>query len=101
MPAALLVLLLVFGAVLAAFMPIGLAVISIILALAFTALIGQVYTMSTFVLNIISMMGLAVGIDYTLFIIAATARSAPVAWRRSTPSPPPGPPPTGPSSSAA
>ena len=69
-PAALLVLLLVFGAVLAAFMPIGLAAISIILALAFTALIGQAYTMSTFVLNIISMMGLAVGIDYTLFIIS-------------------------------
>ncbi len=70
MPVALLVLLLVFGAVLAAFMPLLLSVISIVLAVALTGLIGQVYPMNTFVLNILTMMGLAVGIDYTLFIIS-------------------------------
>ncbi len=69
-PAALIVLLIVFGAVLAAFMPILLSIISILLALALTALIGQVYPMNTFVLNILIMMGLAVGIDYTLFVIS-------------------------------
>jgi RND superfamily putative drug exporter len=69
-PAALIVLLLVFGAVLAACMPILLSIISIVLALALTALIGQVYPMNTFVLNILTMMGLAVGIDYTLFVIS-------------------------------
>ena len=69
-PAALIVLLLVFGAVLAACMPLLLSIISIILALAITALIGQVYPMNTFVLNILTMMGLAVGIDYTLFVIS-------------------------------
>ena len=69
-PAALIVLLIVFGAVLAAFMPLVLSVISIVLALALTALIGQVYPMNTFVLNILTMMGLAVGIDYTLFVIS-------------------------------
>ena len=69
-PAALIVLLLVFGAVLAACMPLLLSIISIILALALTALIGQVYPMNTFVLNILTMMGLAVGIDYTLFVIS-------------------------------
>ena len=69
-PAALIVLLLVFGAVLAACMPLLLSIISIVLALALTALIGQVYPMNTFVLNILTMMGLAVGIDYTLFVIS-------------------------------
>ena len=69
-PAALIVLLIVFGAVLAAFMPLVMSIISIILALALTALIGQVYPMNTFVLNILTMMGLAVGIDYTLFVIS-------------------------------
>ena len=69
-PAALIVLLIVFGAVLAAFMPIVLSIISILLALGLTALIGTVYPMNTFVLNILIMMGLAVGIDYTLFVIS-------------------------------
>ncbi len=69
-PAALIVLLIVFGAVLAASMPLLMSVISIVLALAITALIGQVYPMNTFVLNILTMMGLAVGIDYTLFVIS-------------------------------
>ncbi len=69
-PAALIVLLIVFGAVLAACMPLLLSIISIILALAITALIGQIYPMNAFVLNILTMMGLAVGIDYALFVIS-------------------------------
>jgi len=69
-PVALVVLVVVFGALLAAFMPLVLSVISIILALALTGLIGQVYPMNIFVLNILTTLGLAVGIDYTLFIIS-------------------------------
>jgi RND superfamily putative drug exporter len=69
-PAALIVLVIVFGAVLAATMPLVLSVISIVLALAVTALIGQVFPVNIFVLNILTMMGLAVGIDYTLFVIS-------------------------------
>ena len=67
---ALVVLVVVFGAVLAAFMPLVLSIISIVLALTLTGLIGQVYPMHTFVLNIVTTLGLAVGIDYTLFIIS-------------------------------
>ena len=70
LPAALVVLVVVFGALLAAFMPLVMSILSIILALALTALIGQLYPMNTFVLNILTTMGLAVGIDYTLFIIS-------------------------------
>ena len=69
-PAALIVLVFVFGTVLAACMPLVLSVISIILALALAGLIGQLYPMSTFVLNVLTTMGLAVGIDYTLFVIS-------------------------------
>jgi putative drug exporter of the RND superfamily len=69
-PAALIVLVVVFGAVLAATMPLVLSIISIVLALALTALIGQIYPVNVFVLNILTMMGLAVGIDYTLFVIS-------------------------------
>ena len=69
-PVALVVLVVVFGALLAAFMPLVLSIISIILALTLTGLIGQLYPMNTFVLNILTTMGLAVGIDYTLFIIS-------------------------------
>ena len=69
-PAALIVLLIVFGAVLAACMPLLMSIISIVLALALTALIGQIYPMTAFALNILTMMGLAVGIDYTLFVIS-------------------------------
>ena len=69
-PVALIVLVVVFGAVLAAFMPLVLSIISILLALVLAGLIGQLYPMNTFMLNILTTMGLAVGIDYTLFIIS-------------------------------
>ena len=66
-PAALVVLVIVFGALVAAGLPL---LLSIVLALTITGLIGQIYPMNTFVLNILTMMGLAVGIDYTLFVIS-------------------------------
>ncbi len=69
-PAALVVLVIVFGALVAAGLPLLLSIVSIVLALTITGLIGQIYPMNTFVLNILTMMGLAVGIDYTLFVIS-------------------------------
>ncbi len=69
-PIALIVLLIVFGAVVAAALPIGLALIAITLAVALTALVGQTFSVSVFAINMVSMMGLATGIDYSLFIIS-------------------------------
>ena len=66
---ALVVLLLVFGAAVAAGLPIILAIVSIVVAVGATALVGQAIELSTFVVNIITMIGLAVGIDYSLFIV--------------------------------
>jgi RND superfamily putative drug exporter len=67
--AALIILVVVFGALVAAGIPIILAIVSIAIAMGITALIGQVWDLSFFVTNMIAMIGLAVGIDYALFVI--------------------------------
>ena len=69
-PIALIILLLVFGAVVAAGLPILLSLLAITLAVGLTALVGQTFSVSVFAINMISMMGLATGIDYSLFIIS-------------------------------
>lgn len=69
LPAALLVLVIVFGALVAAGVPITLALVSISVAIGLTAVIGRVWDLSFFIVNMITMIGLAVGVDYTLFIV--------------------------------
>ncbi len=66
---ALVVLAIVFGALAAAFFPIALGIVAIIAALGLTALVGQFMDLTFTVTNMITMMGLAVGIDYSLFIL--------------------------------
>ena len=68
LPASLVVLLLVFGAVVASLVPILLAIVAILVALALTAIVGQVWEVSFFVVNMLTGMGLALGVDYSLFI---------------------------------
>ncbi len=46
------------------------AIVAIAIALGITALVGQIVEFNLFVTNIISMIGLAVGIDYSLFIVS-------------------------------
>jgi putative drug exporter of the RND superfamily len=70
LPAALIVLLLVFGSVVAGLVPLLLAVFSITVALALTALVGQAFALSVFATNMLTGMGLALGIDYSLFIVS-------------------------------
>jgi len=67
---AVLVLIVVFGALVAAGLPLILAVVSILTTLGVTAIVGQVIDLSFFITNMIFMIGLAVGIDYVLFIVA-------------------------------
>ena len=69
-PIALLILLAVFGTVVAALIPVVLAIFAIVVAIALAALIGQISPLSFFVVNMITFMGLAVGIDYSLFIVS-------------------------------
>ena len=70
LPAALIVLLLVFGAVVAGLVPILLALVSIVVALGLTVLLGQLFELSIFTFNMLSGMGLALGIDYSLFVVS-------------------------------
>ena len=69
-PAALIILLALFGAVLAALVPLALAAVSIVVALGAVALIGQVFELVFFVTLMITMIGLAVGIDYSLIVVS-------------------------------
>lgn len=68
--AALIILAIVFGALTAAVIPIILALFSIAIAIGLTALVGQATDLTFFIVNIITMMGLAVGIDYSLFVVS-------------------------------
>ena len=67
---ALIILALVFGAVVAAVIPILLAIAAIFIAIGLTGVVGQFVELNEFVPNIMTMMGLAVGIDYSLFILS-------------------------------
>ena len=69
-PMALLILLVLFGALVAALIPIVLAIVAIIVALGAAALVGQLFELVFFVTLMISMIGLAVGIDYSLLILS-------------------------------
>jgi RND superfamily putative drug exporter len=69
LPIALIILVVVFGALVAAGIPIVLALVSIFVSLGVTALVGRAFELSFFVTNMITMIGLAVGIDYALFIV--------------------------------
>ena len=51
-------------------MPLLLAIVSIVFALALVALVGQVWEVSFFIVNMLTGMGLALGVDYALFIVS-------------------------------
>ncbi len=71
LPVALLILLVLFGAVVAALIPVGLAIVSILITLAIVAVIGTIFgQLVFFVLLWITMIGLAVGIDYSLIVVS-------------------------------
>jgi RND superfamily putative drug exporter len=70
LPVALIILLLVFGAVVAGFVPLVMAIVSILVAFGLTALVAQQFELSVFVVNMLTAMGLALGIDYSLFVVS-------------------------------
>jgi putative drug exporter of the RND superfamily len=70
LPAALIVLLLVFGTVIAGLVPVVLALVAILAALGLTAFVGIFFELSIFTVNMLTGMGLALGIDYSLFVVS-------------------------------
>jgi RND superfamily putative drug exporter len=69
LPITLAILVLAFGALVAAILPIAIGVTAIALSLAIIGELAKVTPMSVFVLNLTSMIGLGVGIDYSLLIV--------------------------------
>jgi len=67
---AIIVLLIVFGSAIAGVTPIIMGIFAIGVSFGLVGLLGQLWHFSFFVPNLMSMMGLAVGIDYSLFIVS-------------------------------
>ncbi len=69
LPITLVILVLAFGALVAAVLPLLIGVITIAVSLSVIGLLATVTPMSVFVLNLTSMIGLGVGIDYSLLMV--------------------------------
>jgi len=70
LPLVLVLLLLVFGSGVAAMVPVVVGVLAVAVGLAGTVLLGRVTPVSGYASNIVSMIGLGVAIDYSLFIVS-------------------------------
>lgn len=69
LPIVLLVLIVVFGSLAAAAIPLALGVCTVIVTMGVVYLLSTLTTMSVFVTSTVSMFGIALAIDYSLFIL--------------------------------
>ena len=69
LPLALILLLLVFGTVLAAMLPLGVGMLAVVGGIAATFALSRTTDVSQYALNIVTLIGLGVAIDYSLFIV--------------------------------
>lgn len=69
LPLTLMALLIVFGSVMAAILPVVMAVVAVSITLGLLYLIALHLSVSVFALNMVSMLGLGLGIDYSLLIV--------------------------------
>jgi RND superfamily putative drug exporter len=69
LPVVLVLLLLVFGSAVSAMLPVIVGVLAVAVGLAGTLLLGRVTPVSGYAANIVSMIGLGVAIDYSLFVV--------------------------------
>lgn len=70
MPVTLVLLLLAFGSLVAALLPLGVGVLSISMALGAAALLAHYLQLSILVQNLATMLGLGLGIDYALLMVS-------------------------------
>lgn len=68
-PVAMIVLLLAFGGLIAAFIPLLTGAVAVVTAMGIIYFLGQIINLSVFVLNVAPMIGLAVSIDFALLYI--------------------------------
>jgi uncharacterized membrane protein YdfJ with MMPL/SSD domain len=70
LPIVLVLLLLVFGSVVAAALPLLVGLLAVAVGLAGTVLLGRVAPVSAYAMNVVTMVGLGVAIDYSLFLVS-------------------------------
>lgn len=70
LPVALFVLLVFFGSLVSALIPVAMAIVTILLSLAGTWIAGQATPIADIVTNVIVLVGVAIGIDYSLLIVS-------------------------------
>jgi uncharacterized membrane protein YdfJ with MMPL/SSD domain len=70
LPLALLMLLFVFGSVVAAGLPIGVGILAVTGGFVGTLLLARAMDVSIYATNIVTMIGLGVAIDYSLFVVS-------------------------------
>lgn len=69
LPLTLMALLIVFGSIVAAILPVVMAVVAVSITFGLLYLIALQLSVSVFALNLVSMLGLGLGIDYSLLIV--------------------------------
>ncbi len=69
LPLTLMALLIVFGSIVAAILPVVMAVVAVSITFGLLYLIALQWSVSVFALNLVSMLGLGLGIDYSLLIV--------------------------------
>jgi RND superfamily putative drug exporter len=70
LPVALILMLIVFGTVVGALVPLGVGVLAIVGGLGGVFLLTRFTDVSTYALNIVTLIGLGTSIDYSLFLVA-------------------------------
>ncbi len=63
-------LILVFGSVVAALLPLGVGGIAVLLTMVFLSVLASLTTVSVFALNLTTALGLGLAIDYSLFVVS-------------------------------
>lgn len=70
LPLALVVLLVVFRTLVAAMLPVGVGALAVLTGVAGVLLLSRVLDMAQYTINVVSLIGLGVAIDYSLFIVS-------------------------------
>ena len=87
LPLTALLLVVVFGSVVGALLPVALGGLSIALALGALALLSRVVAVDAFAVNVVTILGLGVAIDYALFILSRYREELAAAGRLLTATP--------------
>ena len=82
LPITLIILVLAFGALVAALLPLAIGVLAIAISLSVVGVLATTMPMSVFVLNLTTMIGLGVGIDYSLLMVTRFREELARGYRR-------------------